>query len=309
MNFKSLLAAGLLCVSAFSSAQSISTQDLKHFSVRMLWLSDNLFYTIQSGDKTHANLVQRLSRMPLMYELIDTDNKPLTSVDYTYDTKKDHFEIYDAHHQRIGATDEYLFQYYPTFYVYQNDAEKPSVKAEMNFWGTTLSVYDIDTGKKFAEMYRSYFRNSNYWDFDVTDETTFESRHFDPALLMTVVAIQTDPWLYETSHSASLKGMADRSHNSRVAAMTKLRQEASARVAAVQQKLGMQVSAKPDASLVDAIAKKLEQDFTAIHADDSLDPQKSFEMFLQYCLDSLESGELSDAEKQAVLFLLQHRFE
>lgn len=249
--------------------------------------------------------------MPLMYELLDMENKTLASVDYSYDMTKDHFEIYDANHLKLGATNEYLFRFYPEFYVYQKDSQTPSVRGEMNFWGTTFSIYDIETGNQFAQMTRSYWRKANYWHFNVTDNDLFKTIHFDPALLTSVIAIQTDAWLYQTSHSASLTGVnALSDNNNKGAAMVRVRQQAFERVKEAQLKLGMQQPSEQPAEVFERVEKKLAKDFANTHSTvNQLSKKASFELFLQYCLDCLESDQLSDEEKQTLLLMLQKRFQ
>ncbi|MGL5743242.1 MAG: hypothetical protein ACRCXC_12270 [Legionella sp.] len=132
-----------------------------------------------------------------MYELFDAQNKKLTKVDYEHHVDHARFNIYDDTNQELGATDKYLHYYFPTFYIYQANSSSQAVKAEMHLWGTSFSIYDIESGQKVAKMSRGFFTNSYYCDFSVTNNKVFDAMNLDPKLLMTVVAIQTDTVLYE----------------------------------------------------------------------------------------------------------------
>ena len=296
-------------MSCCAMSQSNESINVNQFNVKQYWMNYSIFYAIKSDNKIVGNLILRTGQLPLMYELLDAQNKRLSRVDYSYLVDHDRFDIYDDNNQLLGATDEYLFKYFPAFYIYQANSSKPALKAEMNFWGTTFSIYDVQTNKKIAKMSRGFITNSYYWDFKVSNKQVFDAMNIDQKLLMTAVAIQTDPVLYETSHS-SLKKASNPLNNPKRAEIAADSKQALERVKVVQQKLGLLDISNLNNELLEAVTKELDSGFinTDLHRN-AVTEQEKFEAFLQYCLDKVESNDNSDTQKKAIIYLLTSRFQ
>ncbi len=306
---KSIIPVILLATSSFAMSQTNEVEMAKEFNVKQLWLSNNFFYTIKKDERTIGNLVQRDSKYPLMYELFDAQNKRLTSVDYLYNNQNDHFDIYDDNHQLLGSTDEYLNQFFPAFNIYFPGSTAPVAEAKMNFWGTTFSIYDTETGKKMAEMTRSYFRQSNYWNFRVTNNHIFDAKNFPPKLWMTIIAIQADSMLYKTYHGLN-SAITNRIKVTRFSVDRLHRKHILDRINKAQQKLNLTDIKLQNPDVIEKVVKELDAGFSHVYSNHNmLSEQEQFDAFLQYCFDKIESPDSSNMDREAILYLLKTQFQ
>lgn len=241
-----------------------------------------------------------------MYELFDVKNNKLTTVNYSYTSTNDHFDIYDVDGALLGATDEFLYRYYPMFNLYQGNSNLPIAKAQMNFWGTRFSIVDPQTQQEMAEMTRSYFRKSSYWKFAVTNNQLFDSKHIDSRLLMTAVTIQTDPVLTRTSHQSNFKKGLVKSATKPANAVDN---EILAHIKAVQAKLGLEIG-NVDLTELNAVANKLDLGFSKEYPDSlTMEQNERLNLFVHYCLDRAESNQTAFTEKKAILYMLLNQIE
>ena len=135
------------------------------------------------------------------YELIDNDfkRKVIASAKYDYDTPSHHgalppsyLEVYDETFQLLGITKEKSATLHNQFDILAPNGLKKIAQAEMNFWGTTISIYEVESHAKIAEMTRPFFRVKNNWVVDIIDAPLLAEHQIDPKLIITLIAFHCD---------------------------------------------------------------------------------------------------------------------
>lgn len=76
------------------------------------------------------------------YDLFDSSNQKTASVRSQFISCDAHFDIYDSEEQFIGMIDEHNHSTHTRFDIYARDSITYQAKVNLNFWGTTYTMYD-----------------------------------------------------------------------------------------------------------------------------------------------------------------------
>ena len=106
----------------------------------------------------------------------------------------------------LGVAEEEFFAFFPTFDIYGKDITTKLADAQLNFWGTTFTIYDPETGQEMATMHRPFLRVKNDWTFTVVDRHLLMKKNIDPRVLLTVIAFQGDKEYWEKMHRVKSLG-------------------------------------------------------------------------------------------------------
>jgi hypothetical protein len=280
------------------------------FKITEHWISLTTSYDIETKTRKLGTLYRKFFSFLLTYEFFDPFDNKLAIATSRFFSFTAHFDIYDTREHLLGMAEERFFAFFPTFDVYDSDGSTRLVKASMNFWGTTFTIYDPLTDEEMAYMHRPFFRLKNDWTIKVTNQELFSRRHIDNRLLMTVLAFQGDKeyweYYYNNSFKKSLKS-AEQALDVTPIQVNALREQLNA----VSVQKGLIKSTQLNQKALEAIAAELDSDYKNLHGKDelALDGQARFEGFTNYCLNLLQSDDVSDMKKQAIITLLKMRLD
>ena len=280
------------------------------FKITEHWISLTTSYDIETKTRKLGTLYRKFFSLLLAYEFFDPFDNKLATATSRFFSFTAHFDIYDTRENLLGTAEERFFAFFPTFDVYGRDGATRLLKASMNFWGTTFTIYDPLTDEEMAYMHRPFFRLKNDWTIKITNRDLFSRRHIDNRLLMTVLAFQGDKEYWENYNYNSLKKSLKSSEQPldvTTAQINTLRDKLNA---ASPQK-GLVTSSKLNHKALEVIAAELDTDYKNLHGKDdlALDGQARFDGFTNYCLNLLQSDEVSVMKKQAIVALLKMRLD
>lgn len=300
------LVSFLLCVNA---SFALSTDDIPdEFQIVEHWLSLTTSFDIQTKTQKLGTLYRKFFSLMLTYEFFDPFDNKLATARAKFFSLTAHFDVYDHANVLLGSAEEPLFSFFPTFDIYSGDTVTRLAYASMNFWGTTLTVYDPITNKEIVNMHRSFFRFKNDWTFTVVDRPLLMKKNIDPRVLLTVVAFQGDReyWEKETDMKRRMSVMAANKHavtpTQTVTVLKKIDLEVK------QQGLNLD---KVDTHALEAMANQLENDYknTQRNASEHLTDQEQMNHFVDYCLTIVQSNGLTAQEKETILYLIKMRLQ
>ena len=212
---------------------------------------------------------------------------------------------------------EKIFTFFPTFDIYGSDASTKLARANMNFWGTTFTIYDPRTDQEMATMHRSFLRFKNDWSISITNRLLFNQANIDPRLMMTVIAFQGDRETWK-----KMEEDRDRDRKKNLKSAANLSDQASdvtpyqlnlflEKIAATSRQEGLDSVKEPSPSSLEPIAKELENNYKSRQVkDDSMETsQEQISHFTDYCLNLVQSDDIPDTKKKAILSLLKMRLE
>lgn len=294
----------------FNSCFAVSHDEIPdEFKITEHWISLTTSFDIETKTRKLGTLYRKFFSFLLTYEFADPFDNKLATAKSRFFSFTVHFDIYDNKDNLIGIAEERLFSFFPTFDIYASDASTRLVKASMNFWGTTFTIYDPLTNQEMATMYRPFFRLKNDWTIRITNKELFVRRHIDSRLLMTVLAFQGDRETWENNNYNYKKTWSATDKTPRVSSnqISMLRDK----LTSLSEQKGLLNAMKPNQEMLEVIANELETGYRELHGNDELnqtEPEK-FNGFSNYCLNMLDSDGVSESKKKAIIYLLKMRLE
>ena len=280
------------------------------FKITEHWVSLTTSYDIETKTRKLGTLYRKFFSLLLTYEFFDPFDNKLATATSRFFSFTAHFDIYDTRENLLGMAEERFFAFFPTFDMYGRDGATKLLKASMNFWGTTFTIYDPLTDEEMAYMHRPFFRIKNDWTIKITNRDLFSRRHIDNRLLMTVLAFQGDKEYWENYNYNSLKkslNSAEQVDDVTPVQINALRDK----LHAVSRQKGFINNKQLNHQALEVFAAELDTDYKNLHGKDEpgLGAQERFDGFANYCLNLIESDAVSDLKKQAIIKLLQMRLE
>ena len=301
-----------------NSSFALSNIDVPdEFSVTEHWLSLTTSYDIETKTQKLGTLYRKLFSFLLTYEFFDPLDNKLATARSKFFSFTAHFDVYDADDILLGFAEEKIFTFFPTFDIYGSDASTKLARANMNFWGTTFTIYDPRTDQEMATMHRSFLRFKNDWSISITNRLLFNQANIDPRLMMTVIAFQGDRETWK-----KMEEDRDRDRKKNLKSAANLSDQASdvtpyqlnlflEKIAATSRQEGLDSVKEPSPSSLEPIAKELENNYKSRQVkDDSMETsQEQISHFTDYCLNLVQSDDIPDTKKKAILSLLKMRLE
>lgn len=271
------------------------------FNVTEHWVSMTTSFDIETRTRKLGTLYRRFFSLLLTYDFYDPYDNQIATARAKFFSLTAHFDIYDMKERFLGYAEEQFFALLPTFQIYGRDSSNMLASAEMNFLGTTFTIYDPVTNDVMATMYRPFFRLKNDWSITITNKPLFESKHIDPRVLMTVIAFQGDRENWMAEQNTRLSTFA----KSTASVLKPLKDK----IAKLSDDAGLAQVQKPDESTLEQIAAELESNYKNDPVNTVLGQtsQERLNGFVDSSLKLVESKDVSDAKKKGILYLLKMR--
>ena len=272
------------------------------------WVSYTTSFDIETKTRKIGTLYRRVLSFPLAYDFYDYSNHWVTSAQARFFSIGAHFDVTDNKKMPLGSVEEKIFTFFPSFTIVSNDGEKLA-SAEMNFWGTTFTVYDMETGQVMALMHRPFFRIKNNWTIDIINKQLLRSKNINQGLFLTVLAFQADREYWEQQRNNENH---KRKRNRSLANETEFKPEAEAQAKITARLEDASINQFPlmDAKALESLTTTLSNNYQAhmqsINSD--LTPADEINGFVNYCLNLIDTNQVSGEEKRAILYLIQQRF-
>lgn len=288
------------------------------FNITEHWISLTTSFDIETKTHKLGTLYRKFFSLLLTYEFYDPFDNKMATARSKFFSFTAHFDIYsnerDGKERLLGIAEERMFSFFPTFDVYGSDASTKLARASMNFWGTTFTIYDPATDQEMAVMHRSFFRLKNDWNIKITNRELFEHKNIDFRLLMTVLAFQGDRENWDKDRRDNNFKSIGNTANSADAAFIVTDDELNVlqqKIAAASKQAGLVNVQKPDPQTLEQIAIELENNYknTQVNNDANQTTQEKLTGFINYSLGLIESNDVSDAKKKAILYLLKMRLD
>lgn len=297
-----------------NSSFALSNNDVPdEFNVTEHWISLTTSFDIETKTQKLGTLYRKFFSLLLTYEFFDPNDIKIATARAKFFSLTAHFDVYDNQDSLLGVAEERLFAFFPTFDIYAKDGSTKLAKARMNFLGTTFTISDPSTDQEIATMHRSFFRLKNDWGFKITNRPLFLQKNIDPRVLMTVIAFQGDREYWEQNQS--IKGVSNNAAlNSSGEASDVTNQHVRVfleKINAFTKQKGLINIQIPDQTILEITANELENNYKSTMASDETTQtnQESFNGFIDYCLSQVQSNNVSDSKKKAILYLLKMRLE
>lgn len=283
------------------------------FNITEHWISLTTSFDIETKTHKLGTLYRKFFSFLLTYEFFDPFDNKMATARAKFFSFTAHFDVYDRNERLLGFAEEKIFTFFPTFDIYGSDASTKLARAAMNFWGTTFTIYDPASDQEMARMHRSFFRLKNDWNIKITNRALFERKNIDFRLLMTVLAFQGDRENWEKDQDNSfnkiraVSGSADAASEVTDDELNGFKEK----LVAVSKQAGLANVQKPDQHTLEQIAIELESNYNTMQASDesAQTSQEKLGSFINYCLNLIESKDMPDTKKKAILFLLKMRLE
>lgn len=264
------------------------------------WVSYTTSFDIKTKTSKIGTLYRRNISMLLTYDFYDNSNNLMTSATARLFSLGAHFDVYDTEKALLGTVEENIITFFPSFTLYSPNGAKLA-RAEMNFWGTSFYIYEGNSNNELAIMSRSYFRVKNDWTIDIKNKDRLKAKNIDPGLFLTVLAFQGDREYWEEQED-NKRSLSDQSSNEEVS--YELQQKIRSLMANPQ----LNEIELLDPDTLERLAIKLETDYRNQNKNkENESSQEKISVFVNYCLNLIESEQTKPAEKKAILYLLQQR--
>lgn len=309
------LVTTVFCLFFTLNSMSASTNFVlpDEISVHEHWISLTKSYDIETRTQKLGTLYRRFFSFLLTYDFYDPMNVKTATAIARFFSFGAHLDIYDQNNSFIGSVEEKIFNFFPTFEILASDASTKVAYAVMNFWGTKFYIYDPLTNKEMAIMSRPFFRAKNDWTIRTTNKTLLNEKNIDSRVFITVLAVQGELEDWERRQEER-----DR-YKRRVTATNRSMPSESNVHDTITEKmrvLNVQSSAKAPNEMnqnhLETLADELEQAFNAENNNINEQNQSSEERrqaFTSYCLQLIDSNNLTDAKKKDILTLLSFRLD
>lgn len=303
------IAMGLLFWLSFSSLQAFTIDDIPdEFYVNQHWISYTTSFDIESKTQKLGSLYRKIFSLFLTYELYDPSNAVLATAQARFFSLGAYFDVKNSDGNLLGTVEEKIFTFFPSFTIYSDGVNKLA-QAEMNFWGTTFTVYDAATGQEIALMSRPFFRLKNDWTIKIMNRELLKARNIDAKLLMIVLAFQGDQeyWMQQQQQQQQ------NNRNLKSAASTK------ANIQTAEQQINLLANAQdsnqnklPTKATLERIAKKLDSDYqkqvsSHVAEQSAENNSEKLDGFINFCREKIASEQTPLSEKKAIVYLLQKR--
>ncbi|MBI2784911.1 MAG: hypothetical protein HYX60_00810, partial [Legionella longbeachae] len=137
-----------LLISINSSFAMTNTEIPDEFYINEHWISLTTSYDIETKTQKLGTLYRKFFSLLLTYEFFDPFDNKIAYARSKFFSLTAHFDVYDNNDNLLGAADEKLFAFFPSFDIWARDGYTKLAKANMNFWGTTFTIYDPATDKE-----------------------------------------------------------------------------------------------------------------------------------------------------------------
>lgn len=292
-----LIALSFLFTINLSYAESTSSLPNQLF-VHEHWISLTKSYDIETKTQKLGTLYKRFFSFLLTYDFYDPMNVQTATAEARFFSLGAHLDIYDQSHNFIGGVEEKIFNFFPTFEIVGADSYTKLARAEMNFWGTKFYIYDPNTSKEMAVMSRNYFRLKDDWSINITNKKLLEQKNIDPKVFMTVLAVQSE-----------IEDWQKKDDNFKSTAKNTTKSPAfTQQIRTLNKTQGLDTLEQPNQETIERIADEVDKAFTLEHpVIEEQNNQEQIKEFTSYCLDLIQSPNVPDIKKKAILILLQTR--
>ena len=295
-----------LSVNAISAPSSSTLPD--EVSVREHWISLTKSYDIETRTQKLGTLYRRFFSFLLTYDFYDPMDVRTATAKARFFSFGAHLDIYDQNDNFIGGVEEKIFTFFPTFELLAYDSSTKLARAEMNFWGTKFYIYDPATNQEMAIMSRPFFRVKNDWTIHVTNRALLNQKNIDSRVLMTVLAVQgeIEDWKKDHRDDSRMKAGSINSQPTQSNEYKALSQK----ITTINMNEGLDKLEKPSQENLEVLANELDEKFNAEYQlTEDQSNQERVEAFTSYCLSLVDSQNLSDTKKKAILTLLSLRLQ
>lgn len=305
-----LILASFISLNSYIAYANVDIADEMYITEH--WISITTSYDIETKERKLGTLYRKFLSFLLTYEFYDPFDNKLAIARSKFFSLTAHFDIYDTSENFLGAAEEQLFSFFPTFDIYGHDGMTKLATASMNFWGTTFTIYDPITNQEMAQMNRSFFRIKNNWTFKITNKPLFYQKGIDSRVLMTVIAFQGDREYWESQNRNNNRQTLQHS-DSNLDVRPEQVNLLMEKVDRIVKQESLDKIEKPDAKTLESIANELEtiykqKESMAMDANQQSNKEK-LNAFVDYCLDVVQSNNISDSKKKAIIYLLKMRLE
>lgn len=292
-----------------NSSFALSNNDIPdEFNITQHWISLTSAYDIGTKTEKLGTLYQKFFSLLLTYEFFDPSDNKLATARAKFFSLTAHFDVYDNNESLLGVAEEQFLAFYPTFDIYAKDASTKLANAQMNFWGTTFSIYDPETSQEMATIHRSFFSVKNDWTFTVTNRPLLNKKNIDPRVLLTVIAFQGDREYWETlmvsGKSLKAKDKTSKASSQQINTMLE-------KINTIYKQEGFTDSVNFDTTLLETIANELENNYINYQTNSSVNQtnQEKVSSFMDYCFTLVQSNGIPNSKKKAILHLLKMRLK
>lgn len=274
------------------------------------WVGLMKSYTLETNSQKLGTLNKRLLNLRLGYDLYDPQDIKIASAVAKVNSTGIYLDIYDPYNMHLGAVDEQIFAFFPSFIVLAGDSTTKLARAEINFWGTKFYIYDPDTNEEMAIMSRAFFRIKNNWTINVTNRHLLDQKNIDSRVLMTIFALQSEiaDWQRSNYDDITVRTYKDKPRSSQSNEYKVLSQK----IKALSLKQGLDKVEKTSEANLEALADELEQAFMVENPainNQHQTTQERMDAFTSYCLSLASSKDISETKKKAILTLLNLRIQ
>jgi uncharacterized protein YxjI len=272
-------------------------------SIREHWISLTKSYDIETNTHKLGTLYRRFFSLVLTYDFYDPMNVKTATAKARFFSFGAHLDIYDQTDSFIGSVEEKIFTFFPTFEITARNSSTKLARAEMNFWGTKFYIYDPASNQEMAIMSRPFFRLKDDWTIHVTNPALLEQKQIDPRVLMTVLAVQGEIEDWEKDHRSNYNLKAANATNNQYNAL-------SQQINKVSTIEGLNNLGNPSQKSLEHVANELDKKFKATNQlSDDVSNEERTKAFTSYCLNLVQSDDLSDTKKKAIITLLNLRLK
>ncbi len=306
---KKIIYACLIWASLLNLSYSFTISELPNkLYLTQHWVSYTTSFDIETKTKKLGTLYRGVLLFPLTYNFYDNTNHLLTTAKARFFAITAQFDVYDDKNTKLGSVEEKFLTFLPSFTIYSPDYEKLA-RAEMNFWGTTFTVYDTLTDTPIAVMSRPFFRIKNDWTIDFKNKDLLLQRNIDVGLFLTTLAFQGDREYWEQQRNNNNVRTATAEDNPASSQKDTVDEAIKNKVKARIAELNWSDVPLMEQGQLETLSATLENDYnaqvneTATHAG----PKDQVDGFVDFCLNLVQSDRLTPADKKAILYLLQLR--
>jgi uncharacterized protein YxjI len=270
-------------------------------------------FDISTDDRKLGTVYRRLLSLTASYDFYDFNNKAIASAESHFFSFGAHLDVYDENKALLGTVEEQLLNWFPSFDIYSPDGTR-LIRAKMNFWGTTFTLYDGSSDCVLAEMSRPFFRLRNYWTIHIKNMSRVNERNIDSRLLLTVLVAQGD-LEYQRKRVSELLDKLNKKNDDPYNRRLTQSNKPEAIVQALHHKFSDFLKKEeeladitlPDEKQLDAIATQLDQDFHEQNAGITMNQAEEAEQFMRFCVNLAKSNDTRPEMQKAIMHLLNKK--
>lgn len=161
----------------------------KEFNVTQHWVSLTVSFDIETVAQKMGCVHRRLLSLRPQYDFYDHQGNLKAIARMRWFSFGPVFDVVNDKEESLGRVEERIFTFFPTFDIIANDGRILAV-ATLNFWGTTYTLVEPQSGVEMATLHRSFFRLRDNWTVTILKPELVDK--INPELFITVMAFQTD---------------------------------------------------------------------------------------------------------------------